>query len=77
MVENPIVWHKVLPTYREVGVVYILIKTGKPYMVGKAVWGDIGVQVCVTNGVTSVLWNKICKRVQTKNGQNTALHALT
>ena len=37
VVENLVVWHKVLPTYREVGVVYILIKTGKPYMVGKAV----------------------------------------
>ena len=35
IVENLIVWHKALPTYREGGEVYIENNTGHPYMVGK------------------------------------------
>ena len=34
-VEKLIVWHKELPTYREVDVVYIEFKTGHPDMVSK------------------------------------------
>ena len=52
-VEKLIMWHKVLPTYIEGGVVYIESKTGHPYMVGKGICSDIvvkgGVIYCVVN----------------------------
>ena len=50
-VEKMIVWHKVLPTYREGDEMYIEFKTGHPDMVGKWEVGDIGVQGGVTTGV--------------------------
>ena len=47
-------WHKALPTYIEVDVVYIEFKTGHPNMVGKRKFGAIVLQGGVTNGVDNV-----------------------
>ena len=49
--ENLIVWHKSLTTYREGDVVCIESNNVHPYMVNKGGGGDIGVQVVVTDGV--------------------------
>ena len=57
-VENLIVCHKELSTYRECDAVYIEFSTGHPYMVGKSEIDNIGVEGSVTNGMAKV--DKIC-----------------
>ena len=54
-VENIVVCHKVLPTYRQGDVLYICFKAGSTDMVCKGEGGAIGVQVCVTNAVANLL----------------------
>ena len=76
-VENLIVWHKALLTYREGYKVYTEFKTVHPHMVGKQEIFYFGVKIGVTNGVAKVKQIKILKKIQTKKCQNTVLHTST
>ena len=54
-----------------------MIKYYNPDMLGKWEFGDIGVQVGVTNGMAKVIWIKIPIKFQTKTCQNTVVHTST
>ena len=47
-------WHKEIPTYREVNAVYIELNNDHPDMVGEGGGCGIGVNIGVTNGLANL-----------------------